>query len=703
MNDLYLERQVLEEVLNDIPLKQWRDYDGDWLLDFFLHLKYPRKIARIIRRVCLALRGARPKTDNPELQNIVARFIVAGCRGGGKSMADAAIEFVAWVFIDADVVNVGGSEIQAQNVYAYLQGFLGQYSEEIERWSMGGRALPLDISKETMSKTIRKIDPLKLHTPTLVGADGEPIDFVGVPLAKDTQAFIAVCAASQKQVRGPHAGSEMRAGLLVVDEEGEVDADIFNAAKYMINTAHPAVMLRTSTYHMAVGTFAEDFEDPDQRGFERHRFSIFDIAKTCPWAKTTPEQWSLLDAGKARAPGDDWRGLLHLPVLQPDCSACPKPEYFRDHRYEMDGKTGEMKVVGAPWCGGAAAYAKNGWIDWETDGGLLQQFRDRANDEEFEVELCGLRPSTMGYVIKDRDSLKSCFVDDDLCAYLPPYDESGRYNEGAGECIATIDWGLKGQCAVTVLQNRTDLNMPFGCRVAIEIEDLGMQSEGVVYAYMEQMRDRYGVNEIWADSSHPYNNLALRERGFQVEEVFFAKDKETGAGSINAHIENAALMIPRESGKIATQQLLKWRRDKNGKIVKGDDHFCDSLLCGLLRYLHMVAPRVSDMFAQRTQASQVNRQAQAPAAPRGRRGETAAPISEGSGAAAVNAAARQLAPPMPRQFSASRAPSLFGNRQSGRDFTVSIPAATPQAPAAPGGESPTERIMREAREKARRR
>lgn len=711
MTDLYAQREALAQVLSDIPLADWRDYKAAWLLDFWLHLNYPRKLVRLINRIGLALKMERGTTADPDCANIVARFIVAGPRGGGKSLMDAAVEFIAWVFFDADVVNVGGSETQAQNVYGYLQGFLRQYGEEIEKWNMGGRNVLIETKKETMSKTIRKIDPLTLHIPHLVDKDGNDIEFVGTPLAKDSEAFIAVCAASQKQVRGPHAGSELRGGLLVVDEEGEVDADIFNAAKYMINTANPGVMVRTSTYHTAVGTFAEDFEDPDLRGFERHRFSIFDVCATCPYAVTTAAQWDALGQGTARAPGDDFRGIQHLPVLQPDCANCPRPEYFRDYRYERDGKTGEMKVVGKPWCGGAAAFATNGWIGWETDNGVLQQFKERANDEEFEVELCGLRPSTLGYVIKDRDSLKDCFVPDSLCDYLPPYAPDGTYNEGAGECIGTVDWGLKGMCAVMVLQNRTDLNAPMGCRVAVEVEDLGMQSEGVVYQYFEGMRDLYGVNEIWADSSHPYNNQALRERGFHVEEVFFAKDKETGAGSINAHVENGALLIPQEKGRVATAQLLKWRRDKGGKIVKGDDHFCDSLLCGLLRYQHLVAPRVTDAPGRKAEAGEVNRAAQRLTATLDRRGALPAPVSD-AGARSVMESTRQFMPPQADQRGStgrvplSRPPSPFGSAAAphtpgGRTLSVSIAPREGVSPGA-GVETPTQRVMREARDKANR-
>lgn len=507
-----------------------------------------------------------------------------------NSMWDAAIEFILWVFRDFDVVNMGGSEMQAANVYDYLRGFMAQFDRGVREWNMTGKAPSVTLLKETMQRTVRKVDPLNLHTPTLIGEDGETYEFTGVPLAKDSQAFVAVLAASAKQVRGPHAGSERRGGLLVVDEEGEVEGSLYNAAKYTVNTARPSIILRTSTYHNAVGTFAEDFENPEIKGFERHRFSLFDVAKVCPYAVTTPDDWARLERGEARAPGDEDKSVIDLPVLQPDCKNCPEPQYFRDVRFVRDARTNELRPLSQAWCGGAAAYAENGWIDWPE---ILQLFRERPNDEDFEVELLGLRPTSLGYVITDRDSIGRAIYPDAECQHLPPVrrDSRGRAvgrNEGAGECIITIDWGLSGTCAVMCMQNRYDLNPPYGVRVLIDIADLGHMGDTLVYDHCDDLRRRFEVNEVWADSSHPYQNKNLAERGYDVHIVYFAKYKEHGVGSINMHLAHDAFRFPEDAGRTLVKQLRGWRRDKNGQIVKKDDHFPDSLLCGALRYLDMV-------------------------------------------------------------------------------------------------------------------
>ena len=517
-------------------------------------------------------------------------FLLADYTVTHNSMQNAALEFLLWVFLDFDVVNIGGSEQQAGNVYAYLQGFTSQYRVAAKEWNLGGRAVGVTLLKETMVRTVRKVDPLNTHRPVFFDANTEKYAYAGMPLAKDSQAFIAVLAASPKQVRGPHAGSERRGGLLVVDEEAEVAADIFNAAKYTVNTGNPSIILRTSTYHNAVGTFAEDFENPEAKGFERHRFSIFDVCRPCPVAKTTQQDWRDLRGGIKRIPGDDDKSVRHLPVVQPDCRDCPHPEYFRDGRPGITGEGGEAKGAREPWCGGAAAYAENGWFTWDE---IEKLFVERPNDEDFEVELLGLRPSSFGLVVTDREAMADCIVDDELCAYLPATrrDAQGTVigtNAGAGECIVTIDWGLSGTAAVMVLQNRYDLNPPFGCRVVIQSDDLGHMADTLIYDHCDEMDRLYGVREVWADASHPYQNRNLAARGFDVHIVYFAKMKELGVGSINAHIARRAFRFGREMARTLIEQLRGWRRDKTGKIVKGNDHFPDSLLCGAIKYLDMV-------------------------------------------------------------------------------------------------------------------
>lgn len=683
-----------QRILASLPFGEWHLWEGVAILEFFFGTRYPRKIRRLINKIW---------------RREVLDAIVAGPRGGGKSFTDAQIEFLLWGFAEFDAVNVGGSEGQARGVYTYLQGFMEQYRENLrELTDLGGHAPSLNLLKETMSHTIGKVDPLNIHRPTLYGPDGEELGddaFAGPPLAKDNKKFIAVLAASQKQVRGPHAGSEVRGGVLVIDEEAEAEADIVNAAMYMVNTANPRVVLRTSTYHSAVGTFADDFEAAAEKGYYRVRYSIFEICKTCPYAKTTKEQWEAIENETGRAPGDDDDPFIKtLPVMQPDCSACPRPAYFRDATEGIDPVTGAAKVMRPAYCAGRAAFAENGWIDWETSNGVLKQFDQRPNDEDFEVELCGLRPSSKGYVIRDRDALEDCFVDDNLCEFLPTYTATGGYNRGAGETIATIDWGLAGMCAVTALQNRLDLNEPYGCRVMVDHVDLGRVGITQIVEHLKAWRELYGLVEVWSDSSHPYENLELTQNGFYVRTVTFAKEKELGAGSLNLHCERRAFRAPRGLAEIVLKQLRGWRRNESGQIVKGNDHYCDSLLCGMLKYLHMVTNiSATTTAADPRQAQAVNHEAAAP----GRHATPRDPVAAVTGQMSAHDVAhvsptRGLPPVQP-----DRAPTMPSwapqGQNAGRDAVFSV---TPQPPSWAEqpieGETATQRIMREARENAMR-
>lgn len=702
-----------QAALDAASVGQWDGWTGTAILELFFGLCFVRKVARLINRV---------------YAGNCTRAIWVGPRGGGKSQTDALIEFLLWFFKNYDVVNVGGSETQAANVYAYLQGFMQQYRDFYAETQMGGQAPSLALTKETMSRTVKLVDQSRLHVPRLYGEDGQllpPEKFSGPPMAKDSKAFIAVLAASQKQVRGPHAGSEKRGGALIIDEEAEVAADISTASRYIVNTAIPSVIIRTSTNHNSIGTFAEDVEDPDAKGLELYRTSIFDMTHTCPYAVTTEAQWEAIDVGEARAPGDEHFLVRHLPVMQPDCAACPRPQWFRDVRERVDSATGIVKEVKAPLCGGAAAFAENGYIPFDGPDGVLAQFDQSPSIEEFEVELCGSAPSTTGLVIKDRDSLAKyspdrrtrAVVPDAWCVWVP-------LHQGGGEVLATIDWGLAGTCAVNLLQNRLDMNSPIGRRVVLKSVNLGKQSDSVVYDQMEDWREEYGLAEIWADASHPYNNYNLTLRGFNVTAVEFAKQKAFGVGSINGHLENDALWIPEEEGRELIKQLKGWRKSETGQIVKKDDHFPDSLLCGLLKYRELVLVSPSMAASRERRAALEANDGAAVVIPTGAHSMNPARAAAMRDAGRLDSGKdvgnprvvggdqrRSVVNPMPRGRTVATASATRG--RAIEEPRISVPAVQtvshspvpstggpPEKDSAPPGETTMQRIMREAREKA---
>lgn len=177
-----------------------------------------------------------------ECKNAVA----VGPRGGGKSFGVSFIEFFLWMILDFDALNLGGSELQADQVYQYLLGYI----ESDPYWS-----------------TQLRTDPQRERT------------------YKENDAWVRVLTASSKSVRSPHAGGfrkgMLRGGLLVIDEEAEAEKDIVEAALPTINTARPSVNCRVSTFHNLEGSFQEVVDNHDEMGYQLYSWDIFDVAERC--------------------------------------------------------------------------------------------------------------------------------------------------------------------------------------------------------------------------------------------------------------------------------------------------------------------------------------------------------------------------------------------------------------------------------------
>lgn len=167
-------------------------------------------------------------------------------RGGGKSFGVSFIEFFLWMILDYDALNLGGSELQADQVYQYLLGY---------------------IESDPFWLTLLKGDPMKERTYT------------------KEDSWVRVLTASQKSVRSPHAGGfrkgKMRGGVLVIDEEAEASKDIVESALPTINTARPSVSVRCSTFHNLEGSFQEVVDHHEEMGYRLYRWDIFDVAERC--------------------------------------------------------------------------------------------------------------------------------------------------------------------------------------------------------------------------------------------------------------------------------------------------------------------------------------------------------------------------------------------------------------------------------------
>lgn len=240
--------------------------------------------------------------DTPGLRELVLDVclhrvmsaVAVGPRGGGKSMGVSFIEFYLWIIELYDALNLGGSELQASNVYDYLVSYI----ETDPYW-----------------RTLLKAEPKISESWTIENA------------------WIRVLTASQKSVRSPHAGGIKRdgrvaGGLLVIDEEAEADPAIVAAALPTVNTARPSVNVRCSTFHNAEGSFAEVVDNAEEMGYAKYQWDIFDVCEPCDCV-----------GGECQSE-----------------EKCFREDHYEEFDNEA-GET-ERKLIHKAYCGGRAQYSE---------------------------------------------------------------------------------------------------------------------------------------------------------------------------------------------------------------------------------------------------------------------------------------------------------------------------------------------------------
>lgn len=379
-----------------------------------------------------------------------------------------------------------------------------------------------------------------------------------------------IAASSSKAARGQHPGDphpEMgwsaHGGVLVLDERDEMDDEIADAAEMSMGVASPCTILITSTAHREDGGgIAALEEQAEAMGAEVHKWDILDVSEVC----------------------------AH------DCARCPAGPAFAGALFGGRTRGGRTTATAASAAGWAEYQARNNWPGGEAAycagkakehrpghmkmSSIFAMYRKARNKEIFEVEmLCRRRRGAR--LVLDPAGLDRCL------------DPSAGFVSGY-ETVATIDWGLKGWCVVGVVQSQA-----MGRIVVAGVRYYHMAAVGVVVAHLQELREMYGVHEVFADASHPYENLEVASAGFSVTECPFNRVKELGAGWLKGLVEKGMLVLPGElvrgkdhGGRAQWEyrfadedmrelwrQLRKWRRDRHGKIVKEDDHGPDSLLC----------------------------------------------------------------------------------------------------------------------------
>ncbi|MBN2378691.1 hypothetical protein JXM67_02680 [candidate division WOR-3 bacterium] len=219
------------------------------------------------------------------------------------------------------------------------------------------------------------------------------------------------------------------------------------------------------------------------------------------------------------------------------------------------------------YCKGKAKRS-DGWIDVDE---IVGEWRD-TNRETFEVEVMGMRPASAGCVIApeeiDRAVVKEEEIPVNHCEMLS---------------FCGVDWGFAGMTAVVVLGLIEDKVH------VLHTEAFHRHGIDTIVERLKELRSRFGLREVFADSSHPFENSRLRDEGFAVWGptsetlgVPFVSFKEEGVAILSYLFEKDRIKIP-ESNITLLRQLRAWRRDAHGHIVKKDDHFPDALVAAMMK------------------------------------------------------------------------------------------------------------------------
>lgn len=503
-------------------------------------------------------RGRKYPEKLEEIFNAVANgnnseVVIRGARGCGKTMvvSDAGTKRFRWD--EWDVFHIGGSLKQAKDGYKYVNSHLTKVAD-------------LGDSLQDNLKT------------AAVGPRGN---------------WYNIAAASTKGVRGGHPGDiheEMgnvpHGGLLIKDEFDEMDIRISEAADFSMDVADPAMTVTTSTAHRDDGEGIQKLvEEAARRGAHVILLDAFDVTETCTHdCVTCPGGIDFAGDLYGGCPANKALEAMQRKVnnLQPGAIAIPTKTAESIARWE-DHKKQVGWIGNEPaYCAGRAKTHRPGHIRIQR---LVQMF-GKARRKTFEVEICCRRRSG-GLTVCNAMKLDRCL--------------GGRVLPQSGhEGCFTIDWGLRSLASIHAVQAQMNN------KIAIpNTRSVHMWSADQVWQLLEIWRDELGFNEVFADASHPYNNLkGANEYGFEVTEVPFAKYKEFGAGWVADIVEREQLLLPgrivisEHTGPLAKAeivfnsedeetlylQLKGWRRDSKGKIVKLHDHACDSLLCASLKF-----------------------------------------------------------------------------------------------------------------------
>jgi len=341
--------------------------------------------------------------------------------------------------------------------------------------------------------------------------------------------------ASEKAARGRHVPG------FVADESCQEDprvGKILHAAVQSVLSEPNFTIVLLSTFHVPFGFFQENWDLAEERGFARYRWDVYDCMSRC-------------EVGLDEATEDDPQALGYCQ------RECPLTEVVPD--LDAEGRTVGEHLEG---CNGRARTACG---HLSRDNVLKAKMLNRGTDV-WAVEHECKRPTASGMIYHSERVQESVTPLSDLVR------PEGNVRRAVG-----IDWG---RFAVAVLAERAEdhIAIPEG-----RIFD--SKTIGDLVQYLVELRSRVGDFVVYGDAENAYGNLDCRNAGFEVVPVPFNKMKDGGIENLARYFNHGKLKIADEGHlKTVIRQLLRYRRNEAGRIVKEDDHGPDALLCAMLHF-----------------------------------------------------------------------------------------------------------------------
>jgi hypothetical protein len=443
-------------------------------------------------------------------------------RGSGGSLSSAILIWLSIVYHKMSFTMMAGSQEQAKQVYHYTKSF----------WE----CFP------SFAKAILDGEPLQTETRLINGV------------------LLKIISASEKQARGKHNPG------FVVDEscqEGENTDRMISAAMQGAMSEPNFMVLALSTFHHPIGLFQELWDFADERGFSRYNWNVYDAMAKC-------------DAGMETATAEDPKALKFCRTQ------CPLTE--RAPVFDDQGVQTGWKFKG---CNGKARDSQ-GFLPRKNV--IIAKKMNRGTNV-FEIEYENTRPNWMRPVY-DVEWIERTLVEPD---WPPPGTKFLEKSVG-------IDWGLEGQTAL-IFSALLEIPNPSSPEEAVAFKFMksppSVKCVGILEAEFmtgkltsETIRilmgwiEKYGQDNfhVYADASHPFNNLEVEQVGLDMNRVLFAKWKDYGIGSCTKYFTSPGRLFIRSNLTGFTEQLKRYRQDKYGKPVKKDDHGPDAMLCAMLHF-----------------------------------------------------------------------------------------------------------------------